>query len=147
MKTTSWQQGYILIEKMTAVVASGFAAALQVPEIMIRSDQEQLAAVKQDIENLIQALNLYRQDNQRYPVTEQGLQALVSQPAITPLPANWKSGGYMEHLPSDPWGHPYQYLNPGVRGDMEIYSLGADDALNSDDSDTDIRLLVAPGSR
>ena len=146
MKTTNWQQGYTLIEKMTAVVASGFASALQVPEIMIRSDQEQLAAVKQDIANLIQALNLYRQDNQRYPVTEQGLQALVSQPAITPLPANWKSGGYMEHLPSDPWGHPYQYLNPGVRGDMEIYSLGADDVLNSDDIDTDIRLLVTPGS-
>lgn len=146
MKTTSRQLGYTLIEKMTAVVASGFAAALQVPENMIRSDQEQLAAVKQDIENLIQALNLYRQDNQRYPVTEQGLQALVSQPAITPLPANWKSGGYMGNLPSDPWGHPYQYLNPGVRGDMEIYSLGADDVLNSDDSDTDIRLLVAPGS-
>lgn len=146
MKTARSQQEYTLIEKITAVVAGGFAAALQLPENMIRSDQEQLAAVKLDIENLMQALNLYRQDNQRYPVTEQGLQALVSQPAITPLPANWKSGGYMEHLPCDPWGHPYQYLNPGVRGDMEIYSLGADDVLNSDDIDTDIRLLVTPGS-
>lgn len=146
MKTTSLQQGYILIENMLAAVTSGFSAAMQVPEINIRSDQERLIAITQDIASLMQALNLYRQDNQRYPVTEQGLQALLHQPVTTPLPAHWKSGGYIGQLPSDPWGNPYQYLNPGVRGDIEIYSLGANDALSGDDSDTDIRLLVTPGS-
>src|SRR5947199_50753 len=72
------------------------------------------------------ALKLYRLDNQRYPTTEQGLNALVARPTDAPVPANWKPNGYLERLPKDPWGQPYQYLNPGLRGEIDVYSFGAD---------------------
>lgn len=95
-------------------------------------------AAKQDIASLMQALKLYRLDNQRYPVTEQGLQALVTQPTIAPLASNWKAGGYVERLPKDPWGNPYQYLKPGVHGEIDIFSLGADGAPGGEGNDADI---------
>jgi general secretion pathway protein G len=81
---------------------------------------------------------MYRLDNIRYPTTEQGLQALVSKPAIAPIPDNWKSGGYLEKLPRDPWGHPYVYLNPGRNGEIDVISLGADGESGGEDKDADI---------
>jgi general secretion pathway protein G len=83
-----------------------------------------VVAARQDIAQVMQALKLYRLDNSRYPTTEQGLQALVVRPTGGPLPTNWKS--YLEKLPNDPWGRPYQYLSPGVRGEIDVFSLGAD---------------------
>lgn len=138
MKATSRQRGFTLLEIMVVVVILGILAALVVPKVISRPDEARVMAAKQDIASLMQALKLYRLDNQRYPATEQGLQALVARPAIAPLPPNWKTGGYVERLPKDPWGNPYQYLNPGVRSEIDIFSFGADGAIGGEGNDADI---------
>lgn len=138
MKVTSRQSGFTLLEVMVVVVILGILAALVVPKIISRPDEARVMAAKQDIASLMQALKLYRLDNHRYPVTEQGLQALATQPAVAPLPPNWKTGGYIERLPKDPWGNPYQYLNPGVYGEIDIFSNGADGVIGGEGNDADI---------
>lgn len=138
MRNAVRQRGFTLLEVMVVVVILGILAALVVPRIIGRPDEARAIAAKQDIASLMQALKLYRLDNQRYPTTEQGLQALIVQPATAPLAPNWKAGGYVERLPNDPWGHPYQYLNPGVRGEIDVFSLGADRAPGGEDNDADI---------
>ena len=130
--------GFTLLEVMVVVVILGVLAALVVPRIISRPDEARVVAARQDIASLMQALKLYRLDNQQYPATEQGLQALVERPASAPLPLNWKAGGYVERLPKDPWGHPYQYLNPGLRGEIDVFSLGADRAPGGEGNDADI---------
>jgi len=132
------QRGFTLLEVMVVVVILGILAALVVPKIISRPDEARAIAARQDIASLMQALKLYRLDNQRYPSTEQGLQALVARPASAPLAPNWKTGGYVERLPKDPWGNPYQYLNPGVRGELDIFSLAADGAPGGEGNDADI---------
>ena len=87
---------------------------------------------------IMQALKLYRLDNQRYPSTEQGLAALVARPTAPPAPPNWKPNGYLERLPKDPWGTPYQYLNPGLRGEIDVFSFGADGQPGGTGFDADI---------
>jgi general secretion pathway protein G len=133
-----WRRGFTLLEVMVVVVILGILAALVVPKIISRPDEARIIAAKQDIASLMQALKLYRLDNQRYPTTEQGLQALNVKPAGTPVPSNWKPGGYIERLPRDPWGNPYQYLNPGLRGDIDVFSYGADGAPGGEGNDADI---------
>ncbi len=118
------QAGFTLIELMVVIMILGVLAALVVPRVMNRPDEARVVAARQDIAQVMQALKLYRLDNSRYPTTEQGLQALVARPTSGPLPTNWKS--YLEKLPSDPWGRPYQYLSPGVRSEIDVFSLGAD---------------------
>jgi general secretion pathway protein G len=132
------QRGFTLLEVMVVVVILGILAALVVPKIISRPDEARAIAARQDIASLMQALKLYRLDNQRYPTTEQGLQALVARPASAPLAPNWKTGGYVERLPRDPWGNPYQYLNPGVHGELDVYSLAADGAPGGEGNDADI---------
>lgn len=131
-------KGFTLIELMVVLVILGVLAAVIAPRIMDRPDEARVIAAKQDIASLVQALKLYRLDNIRYPTTEQGLQALVSKPGIEPIPQNWKSGGYIEKLPKDPWGTPYVYLNPGRHGEIDVYSLGADGQPGGEDKDADI---------
>lgn len=138
MKPTSLQHGFTLLEIMVVVVIIGILAALVMPKIISRPDEARVIAAKQDIASLLQALKLYRLDNQRYPKTEQGLQALVTLPATAPIPPNWKIGGYIERLPKDSWGNPYQYLNPGVHGEIDVFSYGADGAPGGDGNDADI---------
>lgn len=137
-QTSRPAHGFTLIEIMVVVAILGILAALVVPKIMGRPDEARIVAAKQDIAAIRQALNLYRLDNQRYPSTEQGLLALVEKPATTPVPPNWKPGGYLERLPKDPWGAPYQYLNPGLHGEVDIYSLGADGAPGGEGNNADI---------
>jgi general secretion pathway protein G len=132
------QRGFTLLEVMVVIVILGILAALVVPKIISRPDEARVIAAKQDIASLMQALKLYRLDNQRYPSTEQGLQALVAKPTSAPIPLNWKQGGYVERLPNDPWGGTYQYLNPGVRGEIDVFSYGADAAPGGEGNDTDI---------
>jgi general secretion pathway protein G len=132
------RQGFTLIEVMVVVVILAILAALIVPKIIGRPDEARIVAARQDINAIMQALKLYRLDNGRYPTTEQGLESLVSRPAIAPLPANWKAGGYVERLPRDPWGKPYQYLNPGVRGEIDVFSFGADGVAGGEGLDADI---------
>lgn len=132
------QQGFTLIEIMVVVVILGILAALIVPKVMGRPDEARIIAARQDIASLAQALKLYRLDNHVYPSTDQGLQALVEKPGTAPAPANWKQGGYLDRLPKDPWGNPYQYLNPGVHGEIDVFSLGADGAPGGDGNNADV---------
>ena len=130
--------GFTLIELMVVVAILGILAALVVPKIMSRPDEARVVAAKQDIATLSQALKLYRLDNKRYPTTEQGLQSLVMRPTTAPVPDNWKGGGYVEKLPMDPWGKPYQYLNPGLHGEIDIFSYGADGVAGGQGVDADV---------
>lgn len=138
MKKRSFQKGFTLLEVMVVVVILGILAVLVVPKIISRPDEARVLAARQDVATLMQALKLYRLDNQRYPATEQGLQALVSKPNSAPIPPNWKAGGYLERLPNDPWGNPCQYLNPGTHGEIDVYSFGADGAPGGEGNDADI---------
>jgi general secretion pathway protein G len=132
------QRGFTLIEIMVVVVIMGILAALVVPKLMGRTDDARITAARQDISTLMQALKLYRLDNQRYPTTEQGLQALVAKPTSGPTANGWKSGGYVDKLPKDPWGGQYQYLSPGVKGEIDVFSYGADGQPGGTGNDADI---------
>lgn len=129
-------RGFTLIEVMVVVVILGILAALIVPKVLDRPDEARRVAAQQDVAALAQALKLYRLDNLRYPTTAQGLKALVEKPAGEPLPAAWR--GYLERLPLDPWGHPYQYLSPGVHGEMDLFSMGADGEIGGEGNNADI---------
>ena len=131
-------RGFTLIEIMVVVVILAILAALIVPRVMSRPDEARVIAVQQDIRTIVQALKLYRLDNLRYPTTEQGLAALVKPPTVPPLAPNWKTGGYLERMPRDPWGNPYQYLNPGLRGEIDVFSFGADGVAGGDGFDADV---------
>lgn len=132
------QRGFTLIEIMVVVVILGILGGLVMPKLMGRPDEARVIAAKQDIASVMQALKLYRLDNGRYPTTEQGLRALVALPVVEPLPGNWKSGGYLDKLPKDPWGKAYQYLNPGLRGEIDLWSFGADGQSGGVGTDADI---------
>lgn len=129
------QQGFSLLEIMVVVVIIGILAALIVPRLMDRPDQARVVAARQDIAALMTALKLYRLDNGRYPAGAQGLQALAKPPASgTGLP----TGPYLERLPNDPWGMPYQYANPGQHGEIDVFSLGADSKPGGEAGNADI---------
>lgn len=128
--------GFTLIELMVVLVIIGVLAALIVPNVLDRTDDARATAARTDVHNLMQALKLYKLDNQRYPTPEQGLAALVQRPSTPPVPGNWKP--YLEKLPSDPWGQPYQYLNPGIKGEVDVMSFGADGKSGGEGKDADI---------
>ncbi len=134
----SASRGFTLIEIMVVVVIMGILAALVVPKLMGRTDDARIIAAKQDIATVMQALKLYNLDNQRYPTTEQGLQALRTKPTSGPAAKGWKTGGYLDKLPKDPWGNPYQYLSPGIKGEIDVLSFGGDGQAGGTGNDADI---------
>jgi general secretion pathway protein G len=130
------QAGFTLIELMVVLVIIGVLAALIVPNVLDRADDARVMAAKTDVNNLVQALKLYKLDNQRLPSSEQGLQALITKPTTGTIPQNWKP--YLDKLPNDPWGRPYQYLNPGIKGETDVMSLGADGQAGGEGKNADI---------
>jgi len=114
--------GFTLIEVMVVVVILGILASIIVPKIMDKPDEARIVKAKQDIRAIQSALEMYKLDNYVYPTTDQGLQALVKKPSTDPVPPHWKQ--YLDRLPIDPWDRPYQYLNPGVHGTVDIWSYG-----------------------
>lgn len=130
--------GFSLLELMVVVVILSILALVIVPRVIDRPDQARAARAQSDISAITGAVNLYRLDNFRYPTTEQGLAALVTPPTTDPQPPNWATNGYMERLPVDPWGQPYQYLQPGVHGDFDVFSYGADGVAGGTGPDSDI---------
>lgn len=130
------QFGFTLIELMVVLVIIGVLAALIVPNVLDRADDARVTAARTDIANLVQALKLYKLDNQRYPTAAQGLQALLVKPTTGPIPTNWKP--YLDKLPNDPWKQPYQYLSPGIRGEIDVFSFGADGQPGGEGKNADI---------
>jgi general secretion pathway protein G len=129
-------RGFTLIELMVVLVIIGVLGALIVPNLINRADDARVTAARTDVNNLMQALKLYKLDNQRYPSAEQGLEALVKKPTAGTTPPNWKS--YVDKLPGDPWGRAYQYLNPGVNGEIDVFSFGADGQPGGEGNNADI---------
>jgi general secretion pathway protein G len=129
-------RGFTLIELMVVLVIIGVLGALIVPNLIDRADDARVTAAKTDVNNLMQALKLYKLDNQRYPSAEQGLEALVKRPTAGAVPPNWKS--YVDKLPADPWGRAYLYTNPGVKGEIDVFSLGADGQPGGEGKNADI---------
>lgn len=119
------QSAFTLIEVMVVVVIMAILAAIVVPKIMSRPDQAKIVKVKEDIQSIDNALDLYKLDNGQYPTQAQGLKALVAKPTAAPIPQNYAPGGYLKHMPLDPWGHPYRYQNPGKHGDVDVFTYGA----------------------
>ncbi|CAD5372572.1 pseudopilin, cryptic, general secretion pathway [Rubrivivax sp. A210] len=128
--------GFTLIELLVVLVIIGVLGALIVPNLFSSLDDARATAARTDINTLVQSLKRYKLDNQRYPSSEQGLDALVAKPTAAPVPPNWKP--YLDKLPNDPWTRPYQYLNPGVRGEIDVFSFGADGQPGGEDKNADI---------
>ncbi|MGP5567488.1 type II secretion system protein GspG [Pseudomonas sp. FSL R10-1350] len=136
---TSTQRGFTLIEIMVVVVIIGVLGAIVVPQFMSRPDQAKVTAAHTDIQAISTALEMYRLDTFNYPSTQQGLEALVTRPSGTPLARNWNPQGYLKSLPVDPWGTPYQYLNPGTHSaGYDLFSFGADGVQGGEGFATDI---------
>ena len=130
------QRGFTLIELMVVLLIIGVLAALIVPNVLDRADDAKATAAKTDVSNLMQALKLYKLDNGRFPTAEQGLAALVAKPSAEPVPPNWKKN--LDQLPKDPWGSAYVYLNPGVKGEIDVMSFGADGLAGGEGKNADI---------
>lgn len=132
--------GFTLIELMVVIVILGILAGLIVPRIMGRPDEAKQLKAKMQIESIETALKLYKLDNGSYPSTDQGLEALVARPDTPPVPRKWRDGGYLEkgRVPKDPWGNSFVYLSPGVHGEYDIASFGADGVSGGEDKNSDI---------
>lgn len=135
-KKASAQAGFTLLEVMVVIVILGILASLVVPNLMGNKDKADTQKAVSDIAALESALDMYRLDNNRYPSREQGLEALVTKPTLTPVPRNYPQGGYIRRLPQDPWGNDYQYRQPGQHGRIDVWSNGQDGEPDTEDDVT-----------
>ncbi len=140
MKRRRWnERGFTLIEIMVVLIIIGLLAGIIVPKLIGRTEEAKRTKAKMQIKNLQTALDLYKLDNGVYPSTEQGLQALVEKPTIGEIPKHWREGGYIDKIPKDPWGNPYVYISPGVHGEYDLYSYGADGEEGGEGKNADIQ--------
>ncbi|WP_338846608.1 type II secretion system major pseudopilin GspG [Massilia sp. W12] len=129
---------FTLIEIMVVIAIIGILAGLVVPKLQNNAVEARRTSAKTEIATIMQQLKMYKLNNSRYPTTEQGLQALITKPTTGPIPNNYKEGGYLERLPKDPWGNPYQYLAPGTKGEVDVFSYGGDGQPGGTGADADI---------
>jgi general secretion pathway protein G len=132
------QRGFSLVEILVVLVILGLLVSVVAPTVLNQADDARIKKVYADFANIQTALKLYRLDNFVYPTSEQGLEALVERSALDPEPRNFKTGGYLDRIPFDPWGRPYLYLSPGENGDFDLYSLGADGLAGGDGQNGDL---------
>lgn len=130
------QRGFTLLEIMVVVAIIAILSTVVVLNLVGKTHEASVARAKGDIQALTSALQLYKLDNFTYPTTQQGLESLQQKPDGNPPAPNWKR--YVDRLPSDPWGHPYQYLNPGQHGDFDVFSTGADGRPGGEGENADI---------
>jgi len=140
-KRAAVSSGFTLLEIIVVVFILSLLAAIVAPKIIGRTDDARIAEAKVQIRNLETALKLFKLDNGFYPDTQQGLQALVEKPTLGRIPLNYKEGGYLEQkkIPIDPWGNPYVYISPGLNGDYDLMSYGADGKEGGEGKDADIK--------
>lgn len=127
------QRGFTLLEIMVVIVILGILASLVVPNLMGNKEQADHQKAVSDIVALENALDMYKLDNSRYPTTDQGMNALVTKPDSDPAPRNYKDGGYIKRLPTDPWQNEYQLLSPGEHGKLDVFSMGPDGEAGTED--------------
>jgi general secretion pathway protein G len=134
-------RGFSFIELMVVVIILGILAGMIVPRYMGRTDDAKQIKARVDIAAIETSLKLYHLDNGFYPTTEQGLAALIEKPTLEPIPSNWSENGYLDKrkLPKDPWGRDYLYISPGVNGDYDILSYGADGVPGGEGKNQDIK--------
>jgi general secretion pathway protein G len=134
------ERGFTLIEIIVVVFILSLLAAIITPRIIGRTDDARIAEAKVQIKNFETALKLYKLDNGFYPGSEQGLEALIQKPIVGRIPNQYREGGYLEQrrIPLDPWGNPYIYVCPGLHGDFDILSYGADGKEGGESKDADI---------
>ena len=130
--------GFTLVELMVVIVIIGLLATVVMINVMPSQDRAMVEKARADVSVLEQAVETYRLENLVYPRTEQGLDALLRAPAGLARPERYRKGGYVRRLPTDPWGNPYQYRQPGEHGAFDIYSFGADGAAGGEEDNTDI---------
>jgi general secretion pathway protein G len=131
--------GFTLIELLVVILILSLLVVIVAPRILGRTDEARRTAAQVQIKQLEGALNLFRLDNGFYPTTEQGLEALVTKPTISPIPLKWREGGHIQKIPEDPWGKPFVYLSPGTHGEFDLVSYGADGEPGGEGKDEDIQ--------
>ncbi len=127
------QSGFSLLEVMVVLVIIGMILSIVAPNIMGQQEEAALDKASLDIQQLEDAMNMYKLKNKKYPTTEQGLEALVTKTTIDPIPRRFPEGGFISKLPEDPWGNPYQMVSPGEMGKIDIFSMGPDGEVGTDD--------------
>jgi general secretion pathway protein G len=127
------QQGFSLLELMVVIVILGIIASLVVPNVMGNKEEADRQKAVVDIQQLENALDMYRLRNGFYPTSEQGLRALVEPASSEPVPRSFPEGGFIRRLPRDPWGQDYQLASPGQFGRIDIFSMGPDGVPGTDD--------------
>lgn len=132
------QRGITLIEMMVVIVILGILATIIFTRVSDRPEQARRTKAAVEIRQLGTALELFKLDNGFYPSTEQGLDALVSQPTTGKIPTNYPESGYLEKVPLDPWRGIYVYISPGMHGDYDLESYAADNEDGGDGKNKDV---------